>query len=158
MSLGIEAEPALASIVHGDGLDERLPMLEIFDHVLVRAVIGGKVYWLDGTRSGDRTLDDLPVPGFHWLLPVQKSGAELVKLTIPVPDKPLIDTDIKIDASAGIDDPAKVQAVAIFRADPGIYLNLRLKSATPENLDKALRDYWKKTLDWVDIAKVAAFV
>jgi tetratricopeptide (TPR) repeat protein len=154
--LGIEAEPALASIMNGDGLDERLPMLEAFDHVLVRAVIGGKVYWLDGTRSGDRNLDDLPTPGFHWLLPVQKSGAELVKLIVPVPEKPLVDTDIQIDATGGTDNPAKVRAAAIFRADPGIFLNLRLKSATPENLDKALRDYWKKELDWVDIAKVAA--
>ncbi|HEX4507500.1 MAG TPA: tetratricopeptide repeat protein [Alphaproteobacteria bacterium] len=154
--LGIEAEPALASILHGDGLDERLPMLEIFDHVLVRAVIGGKVYWLDGTRSGDRTLDDLPVPALHWLLPVQKSGAELVKLTIPVPDKPLVATDIQIDASNGIYVSVPVRATATFRADPGIVLNLQLKSATPENLDKALRGYWKKALDWVDIAKVGA--
>jgi hypothetical protein len=128
---GIEAEPALASIMHGDGLDERLPMLEIFDHVLVRAVIGGKVYWLDGTRSGDRNLADLPVPGFHWLLPVQTSGAELAKLTIPVPEKPLTATDIQIDASAGMDAPAKVHAVSTYRGDIAIALNLRVKGIAP---------------------------
>jgi len=154
--LGIEAEPALANIMAGDGLDERLPMLEAFDHVLVRAVIGGKVYWLDGTRSGDRNLDDLQVPAFHWVLPVQKSGGTLVKLTIPVPEKPLNTVDIQIDASAGMDAPASVHTVSIFRGDSAIALNLRAKSTTPTDLDKNMRDYWKKSLDWVEVAKVDA--
>ncbi len=53
--LGIQAEPALVSLGGGDGLDERLPSLGAFNHVIVRATIGGKVYWLDGTRTGDRS-------------------------------------------------------------------------------------------------------
>jgi tetratricopeptide (TPR) repeat protein len=154
--LGVEAEPALANIMFGDGLDERLPMLEVFDHVLVRAVIGGKVYWLDGTRSGDRNLDDLQVPAFHWVLPVQKSGGTLVRLTVPQPEKPLTTIDFQMDASAGMDAPASVHAVAIFRGDSAIALNLRAKSAPPTDLDKNMRDYWKKSLDWVEIAKVDA--
>jgi tetratricopeptide (TPR) repeat protein len=154
--LGIEAEPALANIMAGDGMDERLPMLEAFDHVLVRAVIAGKVYWLDGTRSGDRNLDDLQVPAFHWVLPVQKSGAALVRLTLPVPEKPLNTIDFQIDASAGLDAPASVHAVSIFRGDSAIALNLRAKSSTPTDLDKNMRDYWKKALDWVEITKVDA--
>lgn len=40
--LGVEAEPALVSTTLGDGLDQRLPNVELFDHVVVRAVVGGK--------------------------------------------------------------------------------------------------------------------
>src|SRR3546814_6282045 len=48
--LGIEAEAVLANNSGGDdGLDERLPNPGMFDHVLVRARIDGKTYWLDGT-------------------------------------------------------------------------------------------------------------
>src|SRR5690606_5868161 len=48
--LSIAADPALVSLVEGDGMNERLPSISAFDHVLVRAVIGDDVYWLDGTR------------------------------------------------------------------------------------------------------------
>ncbi len=63
-ALGIQAEPVLVSTAAGDGLDERLPMIGLFDHVLVRATIGGRAYWLDGTRAGDAALDRLAVPAF----------------------------------------------------------------------------------------------
>ncbi|MGI9170276.1 MAG: DUF3857 domain-containing protein, partial [Caulobacteraceae bacterium] len=42
-ALGIEAQPALAASTAGDGLETRLPTAGIFDHVLVRAAIAGKV-------------------------------------------------------------------------------------------------------------------
>ena len=74
--LGIEAEPVLVSTGLGDGLDQQLPMLT-FDHAIVRAQIGGKVYWLDGTRTGDRALDDIAIPNFRWVLPLRPTGAKL---------------------------------------------------------------------------------
>jgi transglutaminase-like putative cysteine protease len=52
--LGIDAEPALVSTTAGDGLDQRLPTLQLFDHVIVRARIDKTIYWLDGARQGDR--------------------------------------------------------------------------------------------------------
>ena len=48
--LGIEAEPVLVSTVLGDGLDQRLPLLNNFDHVIVRAHVGTQWYWLSRTR------------------------------------------------------------------------------------------------------------
>ncbi|HEX7694305.1 MAG TPA: DUF3857 domain-containing transglutaminase family protein, partial [Sphingomonas sp.] len=58
-ALGINAEPALVSATEGDGLDLSLPLPGRFNHVIVRATIGGKVYWLDGTRLGDRGIDTI---------------------------------------------------------------------------------------------------
>jgi hypothetical protein len=51
--LGIEAEPVLVNLGGGDGIDELPPSLAIFNHVIVRASVGGRDYWLDGTRTGD---------------------------------------------------------------------------------------------------------
>ena len=76
-NLGIEAEPVLVNAALGDGLAERLPMMAWFNHVIVRARIGGRSYWLDGTRAGDRNLDDLASSTFNWGLPLRASGAEL---------------------------------------------------------------------------------
>ena len=57
--LGIDAHPALVSTGAGDGLDRRLPMIGAFDYVVVAAAIGGRTYWLDGTRTGDRALEQI---------------------------------------------------------------------------------------------------
>jgi hypothetical protein len=51
-------------------MNERLPSLAAFNHVIVRAIIDGKVYWLDGTRTGDKSgLDVLRPPPHRWALP-----------------------------------------------------------------------------------------
>jgi len=64
--LGIPAEAVLVSLAGGDGIDERLPSPAPFDHVVVRATIGGTRYWLDGTRTGEgRLLTDADV-AFRW--------------------------------------------------------------------------------------------
>lgn len=154
--LGIEAEPALASFGHGDGLDERLPMLEFFDHVLVRATIDGKAYWLDGTRAGDRDLDDLPIPALHWVLPVRASGATLVKLTVPQVDTPLFEADINLDASAGLDMPAPARATTIFRGDAAIVLKQQMASVPPADLENYLRAYWRQQYDSVEVDAVGS--
>ncbi len=51
--LGIEAEPVLVSTGFGDGMETRLPQLAYFDHVLVRARIGGD--WYCSTARGRLT-------------------------------------------------------------------------------------------------------
>ena len=50
-SLGIDADAVAVSSGLGDGMDMRLPRVGAFDHVLVRATIAGRIYWLDGTRD-----------------------------------------------------------------------------------------------------------
>ena len=69
-AFGIEAEPVVVQSSLGDMIADRLPMIELFDHVLVRAHISGKDYWLDGTRTGDTSLDAIEVPNFGWGLPL----------------------------------------------------------------------------------------
>ncbi len=50
-ALGIEAYPALVNTQIRDHIAELPPMMNLFDHVLVKVVLGGKTYWLDPTRS-----------------------------------------------------------------------------------------------------------
>lgn len=49
--LGIDAVPALVSTRPGYDLPERLPSPLAFDHVVVRATLGGKAQWIDATAS-----------------------------------------------------------------------------------------------------------
>ncbi len=148
--LGIEAEPVLIQSQNDDGLDKRLPMVSAFDHILVRAVIGGRAYWLDGTRMGDLDLKSIPEPDFHWFLPV-RAGA--TSLTAFKPEAPLLAQEgflLEIDASAGFDAPAKVTAENIVRGDQAFAFKTALAQLSKDDADRALKGYWSKANDWVE--------
>ncbi len=153
--LGIKAEPALISTTLGDGLDQRLPMLIWFDHVMVRAEIGGKVYWLDGTRLDDRDIDSLQVPDFGFALPLRPTGGALEPLK-PLPlTQPSQEVLMTLDASAGLDVPAKAHFEAVFRGDDGIGAHQYIDGLSGPALDKAMRDYWS-SFDFITVQKVSA--
>lgn len=154
--LGIESEAALVSATHGDGLDARLPLVHLFDHVIVRAKIDGKIYWLDGTRTGDRNLDELEVPPFEWALPVQASGAVLEKLVTHPFKKPQAVNELRIDASAGLDAPAPAHAERILRGDEATVVKLGLGNRSGAEAESFLRNFWTKQYDWIDIKKVTS--
>jgi len=52
--LGIDAVPALVSAARERGIGDGLPAASQFDHVIVRAQIDGRTYWLDPTASQQR--------------------------------------------------------------------------------------------------------
>ncbi len=152
--LDIPAEAALVNASGwGDGLDTRLPSLARFDHVLVRAVIGGKVYWLDGTRLGDESLANLQVPTYDWALPIRAKDSALERLV----QAPLLlaqdATLVRIDASAGLDEPAKVTVESVLRGDKAIEGARNFAAAPKDDLARGLRRGGSKILAWVDFDK-----
>jgi tetratricopeptide (TPR) repeat protein len=50
--LGIQADPVLVPTYITKGVDRLLPSPILFDHAIVRAVVGGKDYYIDPTRLG----------------------------------------------------------------------------------------------------------
>ena len=116
--LGIEAEPALVNAKYGDGLDQRLPNLSLFDHVLVHAIIDKKEYWLDGTQSGDISLERIMLPAFHWALPLRKDGAGLIPVRQHVPSYMMKEVALRIDASKGLEGPVPMHATVVLRGWP----------------------------------------
>jgi TPR repeat protein len=156
-ALSIEAEPALVSTTFGDGMDERLPMASWFDHAIVRAEIGGKTYWLDGTRIGDRGIDDLTIPFYHWALPVRASGASLIKLMPPPLAQPGYDAVLKVDASGGPDAPAPTQIDSVYRGEAAVKLRQTLASVDKSDRDRFLRDFWTKSEPWLEVRGVGEY-
>jgi len=159
-ALDIAAEPVIVSSRFGDGLDQRLPMLALFDHVLVRATIAGRSYWLDGTRTGDTSLDRLKVPGFGWGLPLIASGKNgggvLVRMLPPPLDEPSEATTITIDATAGLTVPAPTKIELVYRGDEAVASNMSLANLTPDARDRSLRDFWKRQYDFIEVANTAS--
>ncbi len=152
--LGIKGVPVLVHTEQGDGLDKRLPMVGLFNHVIVRAEIGGKTYWLDGTRTGDTRLANLEVPYYHWGLPVTE-GASLVRMVPPPLREPSIETMIRTDASGGVDGPVPTAIEMVIRGDLAIAQDLILSSLDPSLRDQAVRRQLQSKLDQFEIEKVS---
>jgi tetratricopeptide (TPR) repeat protein len=153
--LGIDAQPVTVSSVMGDGIDQRLPMLALFNHVIIRATIGGKAYWLDGTRLGDRRLDGLTIPPFYWGLALAPGSSQLIALMPPPRTEPDTDVAIRIDASKGLTLPTPMHVDRVLRGDEAVVTNLKLASLAPDTRDNALREFWKGRYDFVDVKQAA---
>lgn len=132
--LEIEAEPVLVSTDYGDGLDQRLPLMAWFDHILVKATIDGRDYWMDGTRVGDRQLALLTPPTFRWALPVQAQDGALEAIIVPPAQRAAVETIVTIDASAGLDAPAAFILDTAYSGDTAIATRERFLRITPEQM------------------------
>jgi hypothetical protein len=150
--LGIEAEPVLVNSSGGDdGFDQRLPIPQLFDHVLVRAHIAGAVYWLDGTLPPVAAPSVRPVFPVTQVLPLTAGGRGLDKLEwhpAAVPDEITL---FEIDARAGFDKPAHIVSTAIVRGVKGLQQDLQFSPVTSGQLldafrQQALGDTWQ-TID-----------
>ncbi|HVF83758.1 MAG TPA: DUF3857 domain-containing protein, partial [Sphingomicrobium sp.] len=152
---GVEAEPVLVSVVGGDAIADRLPMVSLFNHVLVRARLGGKTYWLDGTRTGDASLPAIKVPDFGWGLPLV-AGAQLTRIVPPPLHRPQLETFANIDASAGIKAPAAAKFEQVIRGDHGTALNMQLAALTAQQRDEFLSSFWKGSYDFLTVKSTSA--
>lgn len=112
--LGIDAVPALVAINGDDALGERLPSVSPFDHVMVRSVINGKTYWLDGTRNGDTRLALIQVPDMDFALPIVPD-ADLVALAKPPLSLPSMETHTTVDYSNGLLEPGIARVEVVMR-------------------------------------------
>lgn len=150
--LGIEAEPVLVnSSGADDGFDQRLPIPQLFDHVLVRAHIDGKAYWLDGTLPAVAPPSLQPVFPLKWVLPLSARGSSIEE----VPWRPATAPDeiylYEIDARAGFDKPARIVSTQIKRGVKGLLEQVQLSSLSSGQLlevfrQRAIGETWQ-TID-----------
>jgi hypothetical protein len=153
--LGVQAEPALVNLGGGDGLNERLPSLGAFNHVIVRATIAGKVYWLDGTRTGDRSgLDSLRPPNHHWALPVRAGGADLEAIPIPPLAEPTAVSLTRFDASKGLDAPAPMTMTTRVTGDAANALRQTLARVPRQDFERSFRQSLSGTMSWVQLETI----
>ncbi|MCM8556459.1 DUF3857 domain-containing protein [Sphingomicrobium sediminis] len=145
--LGIEAVPALVSTNGNDGLDERLPMIGHFNHVLVKATIDGKVYYLDGTRQGDAKLSQVDIPDFDYALPLVE-GAELERLVVPPHETPVLAFETYTDYSAGLFQPAKTRMDIRFGGDTAALIDENWESFKEQRIDTMIESLEEEDEDF----------
>jgi transglutaminase-like putative cysteine protease len=153
--LGIPAEPVLVrNQGSDDGFDARLPSPGLFDHVLVRATIDGRTYWLDGTLPAVATPSPAPDFPYHWVLPLTPSGHELEALAWHPAAKPEDLNLYEIDARAGIDKPARIVATSIERGPKALAEYVQFSALSADQLLQALRSNLTGDSTWNSIESV----
>ncbi|MES2339093.1 MAG: DUF3857 domain-containing protein [Pseudomonadota bacterium] len=124
--MGITAEAVLVSSEMGDLVSARLPMPAAFDHVIVRAEIGGRSYWLDGTGLGARLEDIGDTPNFRNVLPLRTAGTGLMPLPTHANARPDVVVTTDYDQSLSLDLPS------VFRTE------MRLRGGTASMVNAAV--------------------
>lgn len=153
--LGIQAEPVMVNTTTGDGIDQRLPRLSVFDHVLVRAFIDGHAFWLDGTSAADRDVRTLSEPPYGWGLPVRAAGAQLERMAGEPLVLPQGETVLTVDSSQGLDQPPQVSAVTVLHGPVAVLFSRKVGALSREDAQKGFTEAWSKGYQWVDVQSVA---
>ncbi|MGK6323686.1 DUF3857 domain-containing transglutaminase family protein [Sphingomonas sp. DT-51] len=133
--MSIDAEPVLVnSGGNDDGFDQRLALPQLFDHVLVRARIDGKTYWLDGTLPSVALPSSQLVYPVSWVLPLTPMGNTLEKLQWQPATTPDEINLFEIDARAGFDKPARIVSTEILRGLKGLQKQMQFAPVTAAQL------------------------
>lgn len=141
--LGIKAEAALVNTRIRHGVQALLPTPGAFDHVLVRATLGSKVYWLDPTRNTQfGTLDRIHQPDFGFALVISPTTSVLVSMRSrqdPVWKKR---AHAVLDARQGVGQPASLSVTTVLEGDAAEQLRARLQFSPRTDLDKAYLEFY----------------
>lgn len=130
--LGIAAQPVLVHTALSDATPDMQPMPAAFDHVIVRATIGGQNHWLDGTSAGTRLSNLSDTPPFRTVLPLVPQGAGLMRLEPRTPALMASQVDLTIDQRAGVELPALLAVKARFTGAPAAQLSAAYKQASAD--------------------------
>ncbi len=102
-ALGIEAAPALVSTRWKGEVAGHLPSPGLMNHVVVRAVIAGQVYWFDATSTGQGgRLANFTQARFGKALVIAPGSVALEPMTAAELSKPLIRSKVIFDLRAGL--------------------------------------------------------
>lgn len=152
--LGIESEAVLVNGPESDdGMDLHLPSPGMFDHVLVRARIEGKDWWLDGTLPPVYIGTDQPAFSYRWVLPLSRKGVPLERLKFDPPKYPTEMGIYEIDARSGFDEPARVTQTMVKRGPAAVVEYLQLSALTKEQLLTGFRSAYANS-EWHEIESV----
>lgn len=152
-ALGIEARAALVATERERGIGDLQPSPGVFDHVIVRARVGGREFWLDPTRppqegdsehvrQADYGLALIVDPATRALSPVPQSARTLSRRSITT----VFDTSHGLDATVDYTITTKAEG---GRADA---LRAELATTNREALQQQYLNYYARYYPKIAVA------
>lgn len=111
-ALGIEARAGLVNTRIREAVSQRVASPGAFDHVLVRAEINGRSYWLDPTSDPQvGSIDNISQPYFGHALLIDPQTKDLEPMPRGEPTELVRSVHTTFDASEGVGKPARLTVV-----------------------------------------------
>ncbi|MDL5033930.1 DUF3857 domain-containing protein [Pelomonas sp. APW6] len=153
-ALGVKAQAALVHTQQRRTLARQLPRPSVFNHVIVRADIGGRAYWLDPTRATQAgPLDSLGQPDFERALLVDPASTDL---TTVEPGAAMLHkrwVAMRIDASAGLSEPARMTVTTTLEGVSAEQMRASLAADTSAELQKRYLNYYARSYPGIAVAQ-----
>lgn len=142
--LSIDADVALTHTSEGRGLNTRLPGIFVFNHVIVRARIGGNTYWLDPTNylQGGRA-ENLAPPRFAFALPLVEGSIALQPIPVPPLIEPSQSVSEVFDMPGSNGRPMSLRVSTTYRGLSADSMRYRLMNESRAKLSDGYIDYYQ---------------
>lgn len=141
--LGIEAAPALVDSSSGKTLDTRLPSVDAFDHVIVRAVADGIPRWIDATMSHvDGDIEAFAAPDYGYALVVAANTSALTRMppvTLTEPTTEVVETYSLLP-----DSRVRLQVSTRYRRDDAARLREQLEQESKQEIGREYLNYYAR--------------
>ena len=148
--VGIEAVPALVSTGRGRALADLVPTAGAFNHVIVRARIGGETVWVDPTmtqQGGDPRQFDLSAYGVG--LPVMAGATAPEQILPPKVTHDGIATNERY-APDGKDGALRLQIETTYRGAWADHMRRSVSVSRTDELQRRYAEYYRKRFGKVD--------
>lgn len=140
-ALDIEAVPALVDTDYQRLLDQMPPAAGAFDHVIVQARIGTRVYWLDPTQTLQRgSLDELGFPDFERALLVDSRTTGLTVIELPQQVRDVLEVDERAVSADGL--AAELTVVSTWKGGLAEYMRRELASKSQRSISENYRQFY----------------
>jgi transglutaminase-like putative cysteine protease len=153
-ALGIEAAPALVNTHLRQALDTYHPTPALFDHVVVRAHVGDRTWWLDPTRSPQKgTLDTLSQASFGRALVVAAQTTAPETMIEPRDVVRRRDIHTVFDATGGRGKPMTMDVTTVYQGEAADSMRSDLASASRDELQRHYLNFYAGYYPGVAVAR-----
>ena len=152
-AMDIEACPALVNTFTRQTINEQLPSPVAFDHVVVRAKLGGRTWWLDPTQSHQRgPLSARFFPNFGMCLLVKPGTTALTPIDTGRAGWPKLTMNERYSFD-GYDQPVTLQVITIAEGVTADALRHVFATVSRETLEKQYLNYYAGEYAHIEGAK-----
>ena len=142
-ALGIEARPALVNTRMRRGMTEQSPSPNQFNHVMVRARVDGRDYWLDPTWAPQvGNLDNLAQANYGHALIVDADTQDLQAMPQSAATRNVKRLHAEFDITAGMDQPVRYTMTTVLQGVSAESMRSTLASESAQQLQKSYLNYY----------------
>lgn len=153
-ALGIDASPALVNTRLRQALGSFQPTPGLFDHVVVRARLGDRTFWLDPTRSLQKgTLDTLSQASFGRALVVEAGTTALQEMVAPGDVVRRHDIHTVFDATGGRGKPMGMQVTTVYAGESADWVRSELAGDSHDEVQRRYLNFYATYYPGVAVAR-----